>query len=170
MIPRLSLQSKILFQNYILNPQIQNVKQQTLTRTLKTGPVHTPSNWLALWILRLFNLSSPPRLIWFLIAFVCISNEGSSPLYLLTSDDAHTGSFFCFKYLQLFILANSCRQLLTGQHSQRNIMSGIRLHDHWLWEAVNNYAVETEKITACILLKINNLSGGHAFKNITLSV
>lgn len=59
--------------------------------------------------------------------------------YLLTSSDAQAGSFSCFKYLQLFILANSCRQLLSGQHSRSNIMSGIRLHDHSVWEAVNNY-------------------------------
>lgn len=116
-----------------------------------TGRIcHIPFSWEARWIFSLFRLSSTPRLIWFLITFVCISNEGASPLYLLTCDDAHTGSFFCFKYLQLFILANSCRQLLSGQHSQRNIMSGIRLHDHWLWEAVNDYALETEKITACV--------------------
>lgn len=135
--------------DHISNTQIHKIKANINKKT--NGRIcHIPPSWESRWIFWLFNLSSPPKLIWFLIAFVCISNEGTSPLYLLTSDDAHTGSFFCFKYLQLFILANSCRQLLTGQHSQRNIMSGIRLHDHWLWEAVNNYAVETEKITACI--------------------
>lgn len=111
---------------------------------------HIPLSWEAGCIFWWFNLSSPPRLIGFLIAFVCISNGGASSLYLLTSDDAPRGSFFCFKYLQLFIWANSCRPLLAGQHSGREIMSGIRLHDRWLWGAVNNYAVGTEKITACI--------------------
>lgn len=124
------------------------VRQQTLTVKLTTGSVIFI--WASHWRCWLFNLSSPSRLIWFLIALVCISAMKTLLLYLLTSSDAHTGSFSCFKYLQLFILANSCRQLLSGQHSQSNIMSGIRLHDHWVWEAVNNYAAETEKITACI--------------------
>lgn len=125
------------------------VRQQTLTVKLTTGSVIFiwASHW-RFWLL--FNLSSPSRLIWFLIALVCISAMKRLLQYLLTSSDAQAGSFSCFKYLQLFILANSCRQLLSGQHSQSNIMSGIRLHDHSVWEAVNDHAAETEKITACV--------------------
>lgn len=114
-MPLWSLKRKIqiIFQTLKSINTTANINKKTNGRIC-----HIPFSWEARWIFWLFNLSPPPRLIWFLIAFVCISNKGASPLYLLTSDDAHMGSFFCFKYLQLFILANSCRQLLTGQHSE----------------------------------------------------
>lgn len=84
-----------------------------------------------------------------ILIFNCISprrrNEHPSLPSPLTSDDADVGSFFCFKYLQLFISPNSCSQILTAQHSHCNIMFGSGWHDHCLWEAVDNYAMKTEK-------------------------
>lgn len=84
-----------------------------------------------------------------ILIFNCISprrrNEHPSLPSPLTSDDADVGSFFCFKYLQLFISPNSCSQILTAQHSHCNIVFGRGWHDHCLWEAVDNYAMKTGK-------------------------
>lgn len=75
----------------------------------------------------------------------CHGNEHTSLLDPVSSDEAEGGSFFCFKYLKLFISVSSCNQLLTSQHSNWQIRFGNRWHVQWLQEAVNNCGMRTEK-------------------------
>lgn len=70
----------------------------------------------------------------------CQTNEHISVLDRFTSDEAQGGgSFFCFKYLELFILVNSC------SYSQRPLSThrlfskcNIAFWNRWTWQQLND--------------------------------